>query len=562
MMADSANPLIVQSDRTILLEADNALYEEARDAVAGFSEIVKSPEHYHTYRITGLSLWNAAAGGMTAESILEGLRKYSKYEVPSSVEADVVDYVSRYGRLKLTEKDGRLILSSNDNVLIAMVWRNERIRPLLEGRIDGNSLEAAPSMRGRLKKALLELGYPAEDLAGYASGDYLPVDLLETTGRGEPFGLRYYQKRAAEAFYAGGSAYGGSGTVVLPCGAGKTMVGMGVISMLKCHTLIITPGITACRQWKDELLEKTTLAEDSIGEYSGGKKEIRPVTLTTYQMLTYRPVKVRDEFPHFALFNNGNWGLIIYEEVHLLPAPIFRITAELQSKRRLGLTATLIREDGREGDVFSLIGPKKYDAPWKELESQGWIAEALCHEIRVPMDGENRLEYAMSSDRRKYRIAAENPEKFNTVKEIVRYHRERQDKILIIGTYLTQLKEISRLFEAALLTGKTSSSARRDLYSRFRSGKIDILVVSKVANFAVDLPEANVAIQISGAFGSRQEEAQRLGRILRPKKNGSSACFYSVVTGDTRDQDFSAKRQLFLIEQGYRYKITDSFLPG
>ena len=558
-MCNPKNPLIVQSDKSILLEVDNARYEEARDLIARFSELVKSPEHIHTYKVSNLSLWNAAAAGMTAESILEALKRYSKYEVPSNVEADVIDYVSRYGRLKLMKKDGRLILCSQDPILVTEVWHQKRIRPFLITQLDQNSLEAAPTMRGHLKQALLEIGFPAEDLAGYVKGDFLSIELLKTTKQGNPFALRYYQKCAIDVFYAQGSVYGGSGTIVLPCGAGKTMVGMGIISKLRCHTLIITPNIIACRQWKDELLDKTTLKEGEIGEYSGERKEIKPVTLTTYQILTYRPKKEEDIFPHFALFNTGNWGLIIYEEVHLLPAPVFRITAELQARRRLGLTATLVREDGRERDVFSLIGPKKYDVPWKELESQGWIAEALCQEIRVPMDDEMRLKYATSSDRDKYRIAAENPRKFPVVEKIANYHRKKQDKILIIGMYLDQLKRISQIFGAPLLSGSTPNKERRELYGKFRADQIDLLVVSKVANFAIDLPEANVAIQISGTFGSRQEEAQRLGRILRPKEDGSSAHFYSIVTKDTKDQDFSAKRQLFLTEQGYKYRIEDNF---
>ncbi len=554
LMSHSENPVIVQSDRTLLLEVNNPLYTEARDALSGFAEIVKSPEHFHTYRITPLSLFNAAAAGMTSEGVLKALRKYSRYDVPVCVEMDIADYVSRYGRLRLMQSGGKLILSGEDDALIEMVWQSENIRPFLFARINTNSLEILPEMRGRLKQALLKFGYPAEDLAGYRSGEGLAVSLLDTCSGGGAFGLRCYQRRAVDSFYAGGGVRGGSGTVVLPCGAGKTMVGMGVIAALKCHTLIITPGITACRQWKDELLDKTTLTENEIGEYSGEKKEIMPVTLTTYQLLTYRP-GTGGEFPYFALFNSANWGLIIYEEVHLLPAPVFRFTAELQSKRRLGLTATLVREDGREGDVFSLIGPKKYDAPWKDLESQGWIAEALCYEVRVSMDKETRLEYVTSSDRKKYRIAAENPEKYKAVREILKFHEKKKDRILIIGTYLSQLEKIRRLFGAEILTGKTPNSERRELYARFRAGEIRLLVVSRVANFAVDLPEANVAVQISGAFGSRQEEAQRLGRILRPKKDGSPACFYSVVTGDSKDQDFSAKRQLFLIEQGYKYRI-------
>jgi DNA excision repair protein ERCC-3 len=375
-----------------------------------------------------------------------------------------------------------------------------------------------------------------------------------------PFSLRDYQKEAIDSFYAGGSARGGSGVIALPCGAGKTVVGIGVLEKLKTNTLIITTSTVASRQWKDELLDKSDVDIENIGEYSGERKEIKPITLATYQILTYRPRKSEDDwFPHFYLFNERNWGLIIYDEVHLLPAPVFRITAELQAKRRLGLTATLVREDGKERDVFSLIGPKKYDAPWKELERQGWIATAVCNEIRMRMDDDIRLQYALADDKIKYRIAAENPNKYEMVMRIVKYHRERGDKILVIGTYLEQLKRVGEMLQAKILTGRTPNRERMKLYDAFRRGEEDIMVVSKIANFAIDLPDANVAIQISGTFGSRQEEAQRLGRILRPKKDEAPAFFYSIVTKDTKDQDFAAKRQLFLTEQGYKYVIGEDF---
>ncbi len=553
------NPLIVQSDKTILLEVDNPRYEDARDVIGRFAELVKSPEHIHTYKITNLSLWNAAAAGMGARSITDALEEYSKYDVPENIKTDVFDYVSRYGRLKLKKEDGMLILTSDDSLLITEIWNHKTLKPYLFKKLNELTLEVDPSMRGHIKQALTEIGFPAEDLAGYVTGDFLEVNLLDVSKRGAAFKLRNYQNDAVNVFYAGGSVYGGSGTVVLPCGAGKTLVGMAVIAKLKCNTLIITPNITAARQWIDELVDKTSLTRDEIGEYSGEVKEIKPVTIATYQIISYRHRKKDNEFSHFSLFDSRNWGLIIYDEVHLLPAPVFRITAEIQSRRRLGLTATLVREDGLEEDVFSLIGPKKYDAPWKDLEKQGWIAEAVCHEIRISMPDDKRLEYAMAHDKSKYRIAAENPEKYNMVKEIVSYHREQKDKILVVGMYVDQLKIIAKIFDAPLLTGTTPNKKRRELYDKFRSGELDLLIVSKVANFAIDLPDANVAVQVSGTFGSRQEEAQRLGRILRPKKDGSIAHFYTIVTKDTKDQDFSSKRQMFLTEQGYRYEIGDKF---
>ncbi len=553
------NPLIIQSDKSILLEVDNPLYEEARDAIGGFAEIVKSPEHIHTYRITNLSLWNAAASGMDAQSICDALNRYSKYEVPKNVLTDIHDYVSRYGRLKLKKSGKLLLLYSEDSVLIAEVWNNKSIKQYLLKQIDKLTLGVKNENRGHIKQALTELGFPVEDLAGYTEGDLLPIDLLDVTKKNITFSLRKYQKDAISAFYAGGSIYGGNGVIVLPCGAGKTVIGMGIITNLKYSTLIICPNIVAARQWIDELADKTTISRKDIGEYSGDIKEIKPITIATYQILSHRNRKT-DSFEHLGLFSKKNWGLIIYDEVHLLPAPVFKITAGIQSKRRLGLTATLVREDGKERDVFSLIGPKTYDAPWKELERQGWIAEAICNEIRIPMPENQRLKYAMATDKRKYRIAAENPRKFEIVQQIIDYHRKRSDKILVIGMYVDQLSKISEMLSAPMICGKTQNKERQRLYDRFRTGELDLLVVSKVANFAIDLPDANVAIQVSGTFGSRQEEAQRLGRILRPKKNGSVAHFYSIVTKDTKDQDFSAKRQIFLTERGYKYTISDGFI--
>ena len=557
-------PMIVQSDMSVLLEVGHPLYEDARDALNRFAELVKSPEHIHTYRITMLSLWNAAASGMNAEDVISSLEAFSRYEIPQNVIANIRDWMSRYGRLKLLryEEDARfLLLRSDDELLLREIMRSEKVRPFLEDILDRRTALVKASARGLLKKALTELGFPAEDLVGYAEGERFRLRLLKKTRSGEYFELRKYQREAVEAFYAGGSPRGGSGVIVLPCGAGKTIVGIAIMEKLQTNTLIITTSTVASRQWKAELLDKTDVSEKDIGEYSGEKKEIKPITIATYQILTHRHPK-SDEFPHFSIFNERNWGLIIYDEVHLLPAPVFRITAELQAKRRLGLTATLVREDGRETDVFSLIGPKKYDAPWKELERQGWIAKAICHEIRAEMSDEMRMKYALAPEKRKFRIAsAENERKYEILRRIVRLHHARGDKILVIGTYLEQLKRAAEIlaaeFKVEMLTGKTPTKKRMRAYSAFKRGDLDVIVVSKVANFAIDLPNANVAIQISGTFGSRQEEAQRLGRILRPKKDGSPAFFYSIVSKDTKEQDLAAKRQLFLTEQGYKYIISD-----
>jgi len=544
----------VQSDRSVLLEVDHPLHTEARDALAQFAEIEKSPEHIHTYRISPLSLWNAAASGLTPERVIDLLTHFSKYDLPANIKADIHDYMSRYGRLKLFKAGDHLVLSSPDTALITEIAHHKRMEPYLLQQTDAHTLEVDPARRGHVKQALIHIGFPAEDLAGYTEGTLLPITLRSTSASNHPFSLRAYQEASVSAFHLNGSSSGGCGVIVLPCGAGKTMVGIGLIATLKRSTLILTPNTVAVRQWINELCDKTTIAPDQIGEYTGERKEIRPITVSTYQILTYRPSE-DSEFPHFSLFTGQDWGLIIYDEVHLLPAPVFRITAEIQARRRLGLTATLVREDHREADVFGLIGHKRYDVPWRELEKQGWIATAECHEIRVSLTQEERLEYAVAEEREKYRIAAENPTKLDIVQQLLDKHQD--DQILIIGQYIDQLKTLAELLNAPLLTGRTANSQREKLYERFRRGELKRLVVSKVANFAIDLPDANVAIQVSGTFGSRQEEAQRLGRILRPKTDGSFAYFYTIVTRDTRDQDFSANRQLFLTEQGYRYFIED-----
>ncbi|HET8522284.1 MAG TPA: DNA repair helicase XPB [Thermomicrobiales bacterium] len=553
MNYNPANPLIVQSDKSILVEADNPRYEEARDALARFAELEKSPEHIHTYRITPLSLWNAASAGDDAQFIVGALEELGKYELPANVRTDILDYVSRYGRVKLVQDDNHLQLVSEDPALLIEIEHHRHLKPFLHGRSSTGGLLVDPARRGHIKQALVQFGYPAEDLAGYVSGTPLHIELRPASlATGEPFDLRDYQREAVEIFHAGGSSRGGSGVIVMPCGAGKTVVGLGVLGELQSETLILTPSIVAARQWIREIVDKTTVPADAIGEYSGEIKEIKPITVTTYQVLTYRP-KRTEEFPHFELFNKADWGLIVYDEVHLLPAPVFRITAEIQARRRLGLTATLIREDRRETDVFSLIGPKRYDVPWKDLERQGWIATAECHEIRLRLPDDLRMEYALADEREKYRVAAENPAKLTTLDQLVAHHAN--DQMLIIGQYLDQLDAVAARYDAPLVTGKTATREREKLYDQFRTGELKLLVVSKVANFSIDLPDAAVAVQLSGTFGSRQEEAQRLGRILRPKADGQIAHFYTLVTRETRDQEFAANRQKFLTEQGYRYEI-------
>lgn len=556
MAAVNDKPVIIQSDRSILLETDGPAFEDARDSLALFAELVKSPEHIHTYRLTALSLWNAAAAGVTPDEVMGALERFTKYDIPQNVTAEVRDTMARYGRLKLyRELDGRLALESDDTLLIVELLHQKLLQPYIQGSPDGRRIFIKPEERGNVKCALVKLGFPAEDLAGYADGAPLGVSLRDECLSGRAFGLRKYQRESVDAFYAGGANRGGSGVVVLPCGAGKTVVAIGVMAAVKMHTLILTTNTVALRQWKAELVDKTSLREDEIGEYSGDSKTILPVTIATYQVLTFRKTK-DSAFIHFSLFDEGQWGLIVYDEVHLLPAPVFRATASLQTRRRLGLTATLVREDGREEDVFSLIGPKKYDVPWKVLEKQGWIAQAVCSEIRIKMPADVRYQYAVAQKRAKFRIASTNPCKLHLCELLVARHSG--DNVLIIGQFLDQLEVLARHFSAPIITGATPVRERERLYGAFRTGEIKLLIVSKVANFAIDLPDANVAIQVSGTFGSRQEEAQRLGRILRPKADaGCVARFYSLVSRDTCDQEFSVKRQLFLTEQGYRYEILD-----
>jgi DNA excision repair protein ERCC-3 len=538
-------PLIVQSDKTLLLEVEHPQSPEARAAIAPFAELERSPEHVHTYRLTPLGLWNARAAGHDAEQVIDALVRYSRYPVPHALLVDVTDTMDRYGRLQLVKHPTHgLVLLSLDRAVLEEVLRQKKITPMLGERIDQDTVAVHPSERGRLKQALLKAGWPAEDLAGYVDGEAHPIALDQ-----RDWHLRDYQQQAADMFWEGGS-----GVIVLPCGAGKTLVGAAAMARASATTLILVTNTVAGRQWKRELIARTSLTDEEIGEYSGEKKEIRPVTIATYQIMTTRRA---GEYRHLELFDSRDWGLIVYDEVHLLPAPIFRLTADLQSRRRLGLTATLIREDGREGDVFSLIGPKRYDAPWKDIENQGWIAPADCTEVRVTLTDAERMAYAVAEPEDRYRLAATARTKLPVIRTIV--DRHPNDQILVIGAYLDQLDDVAAELDGApIIQGSTTNKERERLYDEFRRGEQRVLVVSKVANFSIDLPEAAVAVQISGTFGSRQEEAQRLGRVLRPKHDGRQAHFYTVVARDTLDADYAAHRQRFLAEQGYSYTIIDA----
>jgi len=537
-------PLIVQSDKTLLLDIDHPQSDECRRAIASFAELEKSPEHIHTYRLTPLGLWNARAAGHDAERVVDILLKYSRFAVPHALLVDVAETMSRYGRLRLEAHPVHgLVLVSHDPAVLKEVTRGKKVAPMLGLQLDAETIVVHPGQRGFLKQALLKLGWPAEDFAGYVDGEHHEIDLVQ-----DGWSIRKYQELAAEGFW-----HGGSGVVVLPCGAGKTIVGAAAMAHAKATTLILVTNTVAARQWRDELLKRTTLNEDEIGEYSGSKKEIRPVTIATYQVMTTRKQGV---YAHLDLFDAIDWGLIIYDEVHLLPAPIFRFTADIQSRRRLGLTATLVREDGMEGEVFSLIGPKRYDVPWKEIESQGYIAPADCVEVRVNLTQAERMHYATAEPEDRYRFCATTETKRKVAVALAKQHAN--DQVLVIGQYIDQLDALSAELGVPLIKGETPIKERERLFAAYRAGEIKCLVVSKVANFSIDLPEATIAIQVSGTFGSRQEEAQRLGRILRPKSDGRTARFYSIVARDTVDQDFAQNRQRFLAEQGYAYRIIDA----
>ncbi|GAA1465462.1 helicase [Microbacterium thalassium] len=534
----------------MLLEVAHPDAENARHELAIFAELERAPEHIHTYRITRLGLWNARAAGHDAEDMLATLERWSRFPVPPSVSIDIAETVNRYGRLVIERTPaaedgtgGELVLRSTDAAVLAEVSKNKRIQPLLIGHPSPDTYVVDPWARGHIKQELLKIGWPAEDLAGYTPGTPHPIDLAE-----DGWHLRPYQRKAVDTFHDGGS-----GVVVLPCGAGKTLVGAGAMAATRTTTLILVTNTVSARQWRDELLKRTSLTPEEIGEYSGQSKEIKPVTIATYQILT---AKRKGQYAHLALLDALDWGLVVYDEVHLLPAPVFKLTADLQARRRLGLTATLVREDGREGDVFSLIGPKRFDAPWKEIEAQGFISPAVCYEVRVDLPAGERLEYAAAADEERYRLAATAPAKIGVVRSLVERHRG--ERILIIGQYLDQIDTLSEALGAPKITGQTPVDEREELYQAFREGEISVLVVSKVANFSIDLPEASVAIQVSGSFGSRQEEAQRLGRLLRPKKSADTASFYTLIARDTVDQDFAQNRQRFLAEQGYSYMILDA----
>ncbi|MFB4296463.1 DNA repair helicase XPB [Actinomadura sp. NTSP31] len=537
-------PLIVQSDKTLLLEVDHDLAGACRKDIAPFAELERAPEHVHTYRVTPLALWNARAAGHDAEQVVDTLIKYSRYPVPHALLVDVADTMARYGRLRLEKHPVHgLVLSSSDRSVLEEVLRAKKIKGMIGDRISDDAVIVHPSERGSLKQALLKIGWPAEDLAGYVDGEAHAISLVE-----DGWELRSYQRDAAESFW-----HGGSGVVVLPCGAGKTIVGAAAMARAGATTLILVTNTVSAHQWKQELIRRTSLTEDEIGEYTGTKKEIRPVTIATYQIMTTRR---KGAYTHLELFDARDWGLVVYDEVHLLPAPIFRMTADLQARRRLGLTATLVREDNREGDVFSLIGPKRYDAPWKDMETQGWIAPADCVEVRVTLTDSERLAYATAEPEERYRFCATTDTKTKLIQALVDRHRGEQT--LVIGQYIDQLDELGALLDAPVIKGETRVRERERLFDAFRSGELNVLVVSKVANFSIDLPEATVAVQVSGAYGSRQEEAQRLGRLLRPKASGKGARFYAVVARDTLDQDYAAHRQRFLAEQGYAYRIVDA----
>lgn len=539
-----SGPLIVQSDKTLLLEVEHEQADDARKAIAPFAELERAPEHMHTYRLTNLGLWNARAAGHDAEQVIDTLLTYSRFSVPHALLVDIADTMARYGRLRLENDPVHgLVLVTTDRPVLEEVLRSTKMKPMLGNRVDDDTVAVHPSERGHVKQTLLKLGWPAEDVAGYVDGEAHAITLAE-----DDWQLRDYQRMAAEAFW-----HGGSGVVVLPCGAGKTLVGAAAMGLAQATTLILVTNTVAARQWKDELIRRTSLTEDEIGEYSGTKKEIRPVTIATYQVMT---TKRNGGYTHLELFGARDWGLILYDEVHLLPAPIFRMTADLQARRRLGLTATLVREDGREGDVFSLIGPKRYDAPWKDIEAQGWIAPADCVEVRVTLSDSERIAYATADPDERYRLASTTGTKNEVVRSLVERHRD--EPTLVIGQYIDQLDELGESLDAPVIKGETSVRARQQLFEQFRSGEISLLIVSKVANFSIDLPEATVAIQVSGTFGSRQEEAQRLGRLLRPKQDNRTARFYSVVSRDTVDQEYAAHRQRFLAEQGYAYQIVDA----
>lgn len=552
MQYNPTNPLIVQGDGTLLLEVQNERFKEARESLAGFAHLDKSPEYMHTYSLTPLSLWNAASLGLDADSVEAVLVEFTKYPIPPNVISDVRELMGRFGKIELVKGKDSLYLQSKDPALLKELVKHPSVSPFVTKMFEEGAAHVTPANRGILKQVFMDLGYPINDIAGFVDGAPYTMAMRKKGLDGDAFELRHYQDLAVSAFLGSDKLPGGSGVVVLPCGAGKTVVGLEAMCRLSRKTLILVSNITAARQWKREILNRTTLTADEVGEYSGEEKVIKPVTIATYQILTYRKSK-NDDFVHYGIFNEQDWGLILYDEVHLLPAPVFKFTADIQARRRLGLTATLIREDGLESEVFSLIGPKKFDVPWKDLEKEGWIASAQCIELRIDLPQAEKIAYLSMPPRQQIRAAYENPAKFDIVKSLVEEHKD--EKVLILGQYLSQIEEMARMLDVPVIKGSTPNAERDVLYDKFRTGEIKTLVLSKVGNMAIDLPDANIAIQISGTFGSRQEEAQRLGRILRPKAKGAQALFYSIVTRETKELDFAMNRQLFLAEQGYPYDI-------
>ena len=551
----SDQPLIVQGVDTLLLEVASPRFEEARSQLLAFAELIKAPEHVHTYRVTALSIWNARAAGVTVEQIVATLREFSRYPVPDATLAEIRSHAARFGKLRLLAGDDGLVLESSDDESLEIARRHREVSKWLGDRVGRYAFQVDAEKRGLLKLALVRAGFPPNDEAGYARGLPLSFALRDTALSGQPFALRAYQVEAVRAFDDARHTAGGSGVIVLPCGAGKTVVGLACVHVLQCTTLVLCTSVTAARQWVAEALDKTTLDAEQVGIYAGPDRALRPFTVATYQMLTYRR-RAGEPMDNLEVFDRGNWGLIIYDEVHLLPAPVFQITAALQARRRLGLTATLVREDGREDDVFALIGPKKADVPWRELEQQGWVATARCAEVRVPLPPQRRLNYAASGPRRQFRIAAENPAKVILARMLLEHHGD--DRILVMAMYVEQIRDLAAALAIPVLTGRSSQKRRDKLFAAFRDGEIRRLAVSKIGSLALDLPEANVAIQVSGTFGSRQEEAQRLGRILRPKHDGGQAYFYSLVSAATVEQEYAMHRQRFLCEQGYEYAIVDA----
>ncbi|MCH5149930.1 MAG: helicase-associated domain-containing protein [Spirochaetales bacterium] len=552
-MINPSNPLIVQSDNSLLLEVYNPIFETVRNKLSKFAELVKSPEHIHTYFISSISIWNASASGVTLEEIISTIENYSKFDVPQNVIENIKTIYQRFGKIELIkgQSDEELLLNIKEKNIELEILANPKLKKYLQIKDNSGKYKISLEVRGDLKVDFFNYNLPINDIAGYTPGKSLDINLRETTSENKPFSLREYQKLASESFYQAGTNFGGHGTIVLPCGSGKTIIGIDILVKVKMYTLILATSVASVHQWIREILDKTTIASEQIGEYTGDKKEIKPITVTTYQMLIYRK-KQTEDFPHFGIFQAQDWGLIIYDEVHLLPAPVFKVTSGIQSKRRLGLTATLVREDSHEKDVFCLIGPKRFDTPWKVLEKQGWISEALCHEIKLPLPEDEMIDYLTADQKSKFAQSSQNPYKIDAVKDILLKHQNQQ--ILIIGQYIEQLKVVAKELNVPMITGKTPNAERENLYAKFRSKEIRILVVSKIANFSIDLPDASVLLQISGTYGSRQEEAQRLGRILRPKEENVSY-FYTFTTKDSLEEDYAHKRQRFLTEQGYSYQI-------